>query len=479
AEVLQKIKDAVVLVEVHLQGDAGELSGTGSGFVVTNTGRIITNSHVVRNWTQQDDGSVTIYDQRSINVVFHANTADEKSYPAQVVRENHEVDLALLRIDAETPVFLTLADSDKVVETTPIMACGHPLGFPEISLRTGTVTAHRHWEGEEWIEHDAEADEGNSGGPVVNMKGEVLGVHTWTAISRNMSSKMAIPSNVVRQWLASDPSEDPAPPQPGGALRELFASSGLKFTGPEDGVFTVPYDNDIDVFVHTVEDTLARFVVPLGAFDGARAMDALHFNYSDPVGRLSLGPDDELYWEAQVPLSFVSGSYISSVCNIAANQAARWAQIVAGSEPEEPLDLYPGGDEEALTAKLKRVLDASDLKYTEEDGTFKMAFDNDVNVYVNIYRGVAYVHSFTGGMPGEGEQGMRQTALELLRRNWDDPLGRLSLDNYNDLAWESQIPMDFLTADYLEITAGIAASQVEKFWEDYGQVPFNEDLSGE
>ena len=58
-------------------------------------------------------------------------------------------------------------------------------------------------------------------------------------------------------------------------------------------------------------------------------------------------------------------------------------------------------------------------------------------------------------------------------RNWDDPFGRLSLDSDLDLLWESQVPIDFLTPDYLAIIANTCATQASSFWEEYGHTPFN------
>ncbi|MGC9316754.1 MAG: YbjN domain-containing protein, partial [Armatimonadota bacterium] len=95
------------------------------------------------------------------------------------------------------------------------------------------------------------------------------------------------------------------------------------------------------------------------------------------------------------------------------------------------------------------------------------------DVSTQIYRGVVYTHSYTGGMPGETRAEQGQTAIELLKRNWDDPLGRLALDADNDLVWESQVPAGFLTPDYLAILAGTAATQVADFIEMYGRIPFN------
>ncbi len=483
AELVGKIKDAVVLIDVTLQTPEYETGATGSGFVISPQGEIVTNAHVVSILIEDDFGGTVVADDRSVQVVFHPGTAQERSYPAQVLRENHDFDLALLKIEIDTPVYLDLADSDAVPETAPIYACGHPLGLREISIRTGTLTAHRTWEGRRYVEHDASAEEGNSGGPVVTGQAQVVGVHTLTLVSSGMLTKFAIPSNVVSDWLATPASDDPAIPIPGKAVRELLAQTDLIYEEEGEGTFGIPYDNGATVHVHQYDDFL-RLYSPLGELPGGHlllqgyaALEALRFNYTDPVGRISLYDKGEegllLYWECQAPMSMASGEYLKTIALVGANQVARWEETLAGEMPGEPTDLYPGGDADALLARLRGQIEAAGLQFEEGEGYLKLPYDNDVLVFAQIYRGVVYTHSYTGGMPGETSVEQGQIAVELLKRNWDDPFGRLSLDSDNDLVWESQVPSDFLTPDYFSIIGATAAAQVGSFLEDYGQIPFN------
>lgn len=483
AALVAKIKDAVVLIDVTLSTAEVESGGSGSGFVISPRGEIVTNAHVVSQLIETDTGGSIVADTRTVQVIFHPGTAQERIFPAQVMRENHDLDLALLKIELDTPVYLDFADSDEIPETAPIYACGHPLGLREISIRTGTVTAHRLWEGRPYIEHDASAEEGNSGGAVVNDRGEVVGVHTLTLVSQGMLTKFAIPSNVVTGWLATDPAQDPEIPIPGKAVRELLAQTDLIYEELEGGTFSIPYDNDVTVMVHQYEDFL-RLYVDLGYLpgdtalaQGATALEALRFNYTDPVGRLSVWDQGEggkaLYWECQVPMSSASGEYLKTIALVGANQAVRWQQVLNGESPGEPTDLYPGGDDATLLAQLKQHLQATGLQFEEGDKHFKIPYDNEVNVYAQIYRGVVYTYAYTGGMPGETRAAQGQIAIELLKRNWDDPFGRLSLDADYDLVWESQVPASFLTPDYLAIICATAATQVGAFLEEYGRIPFN------
>lgn len=485
-EAVAKVKDTVVLIDVTLTTPQGQMGGSGSGFVISRNGRIVTNAHVVSMVTEDQLGGTVVADDRSVQVIFHPGTAQEKTFDAQVLRENHDIDLALLQIEPDTPVYLELADSDIVGETAGIYACGHPLGLREISIRTGTVTAHRTWQDNSYIEHDASAEEGNSGGPVVLADTRVVGVHTMTLVSSGMLTKFAIPSNVVSAWLATDPSQDPPPPIPGKAVRELLAATDLIFEEPETGSFNIPYDNDVTITAHQYEDFL-RLYSGLGELpggnrllQGAGALEALRFNYTDPVGRLSLHELEDgtllLYWECQVPMSLASGQYLRTIADVGASQVARWESVLRAEQPGEPSDLYPGGTEEelaAMTDLLKQQIEGAELQYEQIDDNFKLPYENEVTVYSRIYKGMVWTYSYTGGMPGATRAEQGQIAIELLKRNWDDPLGRLSLDSDYDLLWENQVPSEFLTPDYFAILGATAATQVADFTGQYGQIPFN------
>ncbi len=484
ADAVEQIKNTVVLVDVTLQTPEGELRSSGSGFVISPDGELITNAHVVSMVTEGTRGNTVVAEERAIEAVFHSGSPQEQRVPALVVRENHDLDLALLKLDEPTPVYLNFADSEAVPETAGIYAAGHPLGLSEISIRTGTVTAHRTWQGRRYIEHDALAEEGNSGGPVVLADTSVLGVHTLTLVSSGMLTKFAIPSNVVTEWLQTPETEDPPIPIPGKGVRELLAASNLIYEEGDPGNFIIPYDNDVTVHAHEFQDFLRVYSL-IGELPGENrllqgyaALEALRFNYTDPIGRLSLfdtGDDLMLYWECQVPMLMASAEYLNTIATIAANQVERWHATVRAEQPGEPTDLYPGGEDEALqTDRLREQIAASDLIHEElEGGAFSVPYDNDVVVLSRIYRGMVWTFSYTGGMPGATRAEQGQIAIELLKRNWSDPLGRLSVDSDYDLTWESQVPIDFLTPDYFAILAATAATQVGDFIETYGSIPFN------
>ena len=162
--------------------------GQGSGVIVEFDGQqyIITNNHVIR---RADDIRVEVTDSRFFAV--------------EVVGRDSLSDVAVLRIDAEDLPTLTLGDSDQLREGEWVMAIGNPLGFAH-SVTMGTVSAlGRDRFGPEYgsfIQTDAALNKGNSGGALVNLRGELVGINT--AITSNDGGNIgigfAIPINLVK-----------------------------------------------------------------------------------------------------------------------------------------------------------------------------------------------------------------------------------------------------------------------------------------
>lgn len=481
-DLVDQLKDTVVLVEVALTFPGGK-SGTsgGSGFLVSEDGLLVTNQHVVSLIVPGEAGvGSMVADDRKVQITFHPGTDQERTVPAEVVRENHEVDLALLRVDQETP-WLKLADSDAAVETTKIYVCGHPLGLREFSIRAGTVTAHRVLDGQPFLEHDASGEEGSSGGPVVDSRGRVLGVHKMTLFSKALLTKMAIPSQVLKDWLASKPDDDPEPPRLGEPVVALLTAADIVYEELEGGIFALPYPDDIIVLVHTWEDFL-RVFVPLGRLPGSTvadqgvvAMTALRFNYDDPVGRMSINADEgerSLYWECQLPINTATPDYLRRVSATAAAQVARWQTVMQGDDTGEPEGVYPGGDEDAQFDELEKIIQAADLIHEAGEDSYDLPYEEGATIHVGVYRGMVYTYAYTGGLPGNTPDEYGQTAIAMLMRNWHDPFGRLSLDDDDDVVWESQVPFEFITPDYLSVVAATGSALAKAFIDDYGEWPF-------
>src|ERR1700722_5360764 len=179
-DVVERVGPAVVRIDLKAKdGRAG--GGTGSGVIVAPDGLVLTNSHVVNGQGSNDRSGRSSGGAPQVTVA----TVDGRSLTAQVVGDDPDTDLALLRIDA--PVTLpaaSLGNSKLLKRGQLVIAIGNPLGF-ESTVTTGVVSALgrslRARSGrliDDVIQTDAALNPGNSGGPLVSSRGEVIGINT-------------------------------------------------------------------------------------------------------------------------------------------------------------------------------------------------------------------------------------------------------------------------------------------------------------
>jgi len=170
-------------------------AGAGTGFIIDTDGHIVTNWHVV------DGGEQFL-------VIF----ADGTRADAELIGSDPISDLAVVKVDGEVPGTVAFGDSSALLPGQPVLAIGSPLGTFSNTVTEGIVSAiGRNFpytqQGPQvytnLIQHDAAINAGNSGGPLLNMQGEVIGVNTLGIPSENgqpvQGLFFAIPSNSVKE----------------------------------------------------------------------------------------------------------------------------------------------------------------------------------------------------------------------------------------------------------------------------------------
>jgi putative serine protease PepD len=171
--------------------DAVPVEGAGSGFVIDEKGYILTNFHVVEN-------------AQSIEVVL----GDQSRYPGKFVGADQRNDVALVKIEPKGKklVALTLGDSSALQVGQKVLAIGNPFGF-QSTLTTGVVSALGRTVQtsqttfiDEAIQTDAAINRGNSGGPLINSHGEVIGINSaiFTPSGTTAGIGFAIPINTAK-----------------------------------------------------------------------------------------------------------------------------------------------------------------------------------------------------------------------------------------------------------------------------------------
>ncbi len=171
--------------------------GGGSGFIVSPDGYVVTSNHVVSE------------KEADYSVIYEPN----KTYPAKVISRDPINDVAILKISVKNFPYLELGDSDKIELGESVIAIGNALGEFHDTVSTGVVSGlsryinafsgiSKHAERlRGLIQTDAAVNPGNSGGPLVNFQGEVIGINTATVMgAQNIG--FAIPINYAKKDLA-------------------------------------------------------------------------------------------------------------------------------------------------------------------------------------------------------------------------------------------------------------------------------------
>lgn len=210
-EVVQKVSPAVVTVVNTLASGAqaspllGDLPfplpdqpggsvrrGSGSGVIISADGYILTNNHVIEGY-------------RSLSVIFY----DGSRRDAKLIGADPLMDLAVVKVDGPVPGVAVLGDSDALQPGETVIAIGSPLGDFRNTVTVGVVSALNRSLGgnapEGLIQTDAAINSGNSGGPLINLRGEVVGINTLVVRGGGLGSApaeglgFAVPSSIAKQ----------------------------------------------------------------------------------------------------------------------------------------------------------------------------------------------------------------------------------------------------------------------------------------
>lgn len=162
----------------------------GSGFIIDKDGYIVTNNHVIEQSSE-------------IEVILQ----DERSYQARVIGRDRKTDLALLKIDADKPLpYVSFGDSSDARVGDWVVAIGNPYGLGG-SVTAGIVSARARdinsGPYDDYIQTDASINRGNSGGPLFNLEGEVIGINTaiFSPSGGSVGIGFSIPSNLAQGVL--------------------------------------------------------------------------------------------------------------------------------------------------------------------------------------------------------------------------------------------------------------------------------------
>jgi 2-alkenal reductase len=199
-QAVEKVGPAVVTVtgtipgQVTFFGRAPDARSSGSGVIISEDGYIVTNNHVVE---EASDLSVIL--------------SDGTELPAELISTDIFADLAVVKADGLMPAVATIGNSDNLKSGETVIAIGSPLGEFRNTVTVGVISATgrsldtgKGYAMEDLLQTDAAINQGNSGGPLVNLNGEVVGINTLivrggnggTAIAEGLG--FAIPSNTVQ-----------------------------------------------------------------------------------------------------------------------------------------------------------------------------------------------------------------------------------------------------------------------------------------
>lgn len=187
ADLVEKVSPSVVNITVSYGSNSPQLFGYGSGFIISARKEVITNFHLIDN-----------VDKIEIEL------NDGKIYPASIIGADAETDLALLRLETNISIpYLSLAENKRNRVGDWVFAIGNPYGMGQsVSLGIISAIGRAREDGGSYIDYiqtDTSINKGNSGGPLFNLRGEVIGVNSaiYSPTGANIGIAFVIPLKVV------------------------------------------------------------------------------------------------------------------------------------------------------------------------------------------------------------------------------------------------------------------------------------------
>lgn len=212
-----------------------KVTGTGSGFFISADGYILTNNHVVEN-----------------AIKIKITDSEKNEYIAKKIGADPKTDLALLKIKGKNFPYLELGDSDALEVGEWVLAIGNPLG-QDLTVTSGIVSAKgRQLTGlevdyQDFIQTDAAVNQGNSGGPLINMSGKAIGINSviLSTSGGSIGLGFAIPSNMARKVMEDLKQEGRViRGYMGVGIYEIAQSEAEDYDLPSGGVLIVNVEPD-------------------------------------------------------------------------------------------------------------------------------------------------------------------------------------------------------------------------------------------
>ena len=294
----KKARPAVMLLAVF---DAnGKEIATGTGFLVSSDGKLITNHHVIEN---------------AASAVAKAENGG--MFPVEgVLADDPKNDLVLLKLKGKDLPFLTLGNSDKIEVGTRIAVIGSPLGL-EGTLSEGIISAVRNLFGDQsWLQITAAISPGSSGSPVLNEKGQVIGV-TTLLMRGGQSLNFAVPSETATSLLERAKSSTKLKPLVAAGAGSEDSESELWASPEMNATLAAEATEDWVAMLKAGKALVKRFPEsPRAYYQLGFAYLSLKF-YDDAIAAcrqvIKLKPDDAGAWNSLGVIYFSQGKYEDSV----------------------------------------------------------------------------------------------------------------------------------------------------------------------